>query len=60
MIPGGIVTPEASSTLSAGREAITMTIENTGDRPIQVGSHYAIARESRARLSIALRRRRPR
>ena len=30
----------ASSTLNEGREAVTLTVANTGDRPIQVGSHY--------------------
>jgi urease subunit beta len=40
MIPGEILTPEGDITLNADREAITLTVSNTGDRPIQVGSHY--------------------
>ncbi|WP_306119705.1 MULTISPECIES: urease subunit beta [unclassified Roseitalea] len=40
MIPGEIVTPDTDIELNAGREAITLTVANTGDRPVQVGSHY--------------------
>ncbi|MFL9824459.1 urease subunit beta [Rhodoplanes sp. SY1] len=40
MIPGEIVTAEGDITLNAGRETVTLTVMNTGDRPIQVGSHY--------------------
>jgi urease subunit beta len=32
--------PDGEIELNAGRKAITLTVENTGDRPIQVGSHY--------------------
>ena len=40
MIPGEIVTAAGTLTLNEGRETITLDIANTGDRPIQVGSHY--------------------
>jgi urease subunit gamma/beta len=38
--PGAVTTESGELTLNEGREAITLTISNTGDRPIQVGSHY--------------------
>ncbi len=38
--PGEIVTAPGDLVLNAGREAIVLTVANTGDRPIQVGSHY--------------------
>ena len=40
MIPGEILTAKGSITLNAGRETTTITVANTGDRPVQVGSHY--------------------
>ncbi len=40
MIPGEIIPAEGDLTLNAGREAITLHVKNTGDRPVQVGSHY--------------------
>jgi urease subunit beta len=40
MIVGEIITPEGDIELNAGREVITLTVGNSGDRPIQVGSHY--------------------
>lgn len=40
MIPGEIETPEGEIELNSGRETLTLTVANTGDRPIQVGSHY--------------------
>jgi urease subunit beta len=43
MIPGEIVTPEGEITLNEGRSVTTLTVANTGDRPIQVGSHYHFA-----------------
>jgi urease subunit gamma/beta len=38
--PGEVTTQPGELTLNEGREAITLTVANTGDRPIQVGSHY--------------------
>jgi urease subunit beta len=40
MIPGEYKVAEGTITLNEGREVITVSIANTGDRPIQVGSHY--------------------
>jgi urease beta subunit len=40
MIPGEIITREGSLILNEGRETKTITVANTGDRPVQVGSHY--------------------
>ena len=40
IIPGEIITAEGEIELNAGRPAITLTVANTGDRPVQVGSHY--------------------
>ena len=40
MIPGEIVTPDGDLELNAGRRVTRLTVANTGDRPIQVGSHY--------------------
>lgn len=40
MIPGEIITKDGEIELNAGRERVTLTVANTGDRPIQVGSHY--------------------
>jgi urease subunit beta len=43
MVPGEILTPEGTIELAPGRPRVTLTVENTGDRPIQVGSHYHFA-----------------
>jgi urease beta subunit len=43
MIPGEILPRDGSISLSAGRERVELTVENSGDRPIQVGSHYHFA-----------------
>ena len=40
MIPGEVFTAEGDIILNADRTAITLLVANTGDRPIQVGSHY--------------------
>ncbi len=40
MIPGEILTKGAPITLNAGRETVTLDVANSGDRPVQVGSHY--------------------
>lgn len=40
MIPGEIITKEGNLILNEGRETKTITVANTGDRPVQVGSHY--------------------
>lgn len=40
MIPGEILTVEGEIELNTGRETVTLNVANSGDRPIQVGSHY--------------------
>lgn len=41
MIPGEIITAGSSIVLNESRERVELTVENAGDRPIQVGSHYS-------------------
>jgi urease subunit beta len=48
MIPGEYVLGTAPLTLNAGREAIDVAVTNTGDRPVQVGSHYHFAEANAA------------
>ncbi|MCY3996218.1 MAG: urease subunit beta [Rhodobacter sp.] len=40
MIPGEVIVASNEITLNADREAIRLMVANTGDRPVQVGSHY--------------------
>lgn len=40
IVPGELLTDDEPVTINEGRETTTVTVENTGDRPIQVGSHY--------------------
>jgi urease subunit beta len=40
MTPGEILTEDGEIELNAGRETCTVEVANTGDRPVQVGSHY--------------------
>src|SRR5215469_13486878 len=40
MIPGEFFIQDGEIELNAGRKTVTLTVANTGDRPIQVGSHY--------------------
>ena len=40
MIPGEIITPDIDIELNQAAEALILKVANTGDRPIQVGSHY--------------------
>ena len=40
MIPGEYLLSEAAIELNAGRETVTLQVNNTGDRPVQVGSHF--------------------
>jgi urease subunit beta len=40
LVPGEIQAADGDIELNAGRPTVTLTIANTGDRPIQVGSHY--------------------
>ncbi|MBQ0957627.1 urease subunit beta [Ideonella sp. 4Y11] len=43
MIPGELLTDPGEIDLNPGRRTLTLVVENTGDRPIQVGSHYHFA-----------------
>ena len=43
MIPGEIFVAEGMITLNPGQAALGLTVANTGDRPVQVGSHYHFA-----------------
>jgi urease subunit beta len=40
MIPGEIITTDGDLELNTGRETIKVVVANSGDRPVQVGSHY--------------------
>jgi len=40
MIPGEILTEGGSIAINPGRPTLTVVVANTGDRPVQVGSHY--------------------
>ena len=48
MIPGEIIPLDGDLELNAGRATITLDVANTGDRPIQVGSHYHFAETNAA------------
>jgi len=43
MIPGEFIVDEGELELNPGRPTLTLVVENSGDRPIQVGSHYHFA-----------------
>ena len=48
MIPGELLTDSGDHALNPGRRTLTMVVENSGDRPIQVGSHYHFAETNAA------------
>ena len=48
MIPGEIIPAKGVVTLNEGRDAIIINVANTGDRPIQVGSHFHFAETNSA------------
>ena len=48
MIPGEIITAEGDLELNAGAEPITIKVTNTGDRPVQVRSHYHFSETNEA------------
>jgi urease subunit beta len=50
VIPGEVITPGGELELNEGRRTITLTVENSGDRPVQVGSHYHFAETNGALL----------
>jgi len=47
-IPGEVLAAKGEIELNAGRETVSLAVLNTGDRPIQVGSHYPFAETNRA------------
>ncbi len=48
MIPGEVFPAQGDLILNADREAVTLMVANTGDRPVQVGSHYHFAEANTA------------
>jgi urease subunit beta len=48
VIPGEILPGDGPVTLNAGKTPVTMTVTNTGDRPVQVGSHFHFAQANAA------------
>jgi urease subunit beta len=48
VIPGEILPGEGAVPLNAGRPALALTVVNTGDRPVQVGSHFHFAQANAA------------
>jgi len=48
MIPGEFLVADGEIELNAGRATLTLTVTNTGDRPVQVGSHYHFAETNAA------------
>jgi urease subunit beta len=48
VIPGEVIAGEGPLELNAGRERIELVVENGGDRPVQVGSHYHLAQANPA------------
>ena len=48
MIPGELFTDGPAHALNSGRTTLSMAVSNTGDRPIQVGSHYHFAETNAA------------
>ena len=48
MVPGELLTDDGDPTLNPGRRTTTVVVQNTGDRPIQVGSHYHFAETNAA------------
>ena len=48
MIPGELFVEPGSIELNAGRQTVTLAVANTGDRPIQIGSHFHFYEVNRA------------
>jgi urease subunit beta len=48
MIPGEVITKDGEIELNAGAATVTLTVANTGDRPVQVGSHYHFSETNEA------------
>ena len=48
MIPGEILPADGKIILNAGAEQISLVVSNTGDRPVQIGSHYHFSEANKA------------
>ena len=48
MIPGEVITGDGELALNEGRDTCTVSVVNSGDRPVQVGSHYHFAESNPA------------
>jgi urease subunit beta len=48
VIPGELIVDDGELVLNPGRRTLTLVVENSGDRPIQVGSHYHFAETNAA------------
>ena len=48
LIPGEIITEDGYIELNSGKDVITVTVSNSGDRPVQVGSHYHFFESNKA------------
>jgi urease subunit beta len=48
IVPGELFTDDGDRPLNVGRRTVTLVVENSGDRPIQVGSHYHFAETNAA------------
>ncbi len=48
MIPGQMLVADGDIEMNVGRETCTVTVANTGDRPVQIGSHYHFAETNAA------------
>lgn len=48
MIPGEVIPAKGTLTLNEGADVLTLMVANTGDRPIQIGSHYHFAEANEA------------
>jgi len=57
MKPGEILTAEGTIALNGDAEAIILEVANTGDRPVQVGSHFHFAETNGPWMSVGHRRR---
>ena len=58
LVPGEIAGPDDPIEINVGRQVLTVRVENTGDRPVQVGSHYHFA-EANPALARSIRNRFP-
>jgi urease beta subunit len=56
LIPGEYLLGDGDIVANAGRRTVELTVANTGDRPIQIGSHFHFFEANRADRDAALRR----